>query len=84
MVTGDGIGMKIGTMTRDGLKMIGLVQLLVTLIGPMMIGHGTSQIGMHGLMSGELGRFTEHSSRQLSGCSLTKFLNHYTNCNQAH
>ena len=51
-MTGHGIGMKIGMMTKDGVKMIGLVQLLMTLTGPMMIGHGVSQIGMPGMMIG--------------------------------
>ena len=37
---------------KDGLKMIGLVQLLMTLIGIMMIGHGTIRIGTHGRMIG--------------------------------
>ena len=46
MMTGHGIGMKIEMVTKDALKKIGLVQLLMTLTGPMMIGHCTSQIGM--------------------------------------
>ena len=52
MMTGHAVGMKIGMVTKDGMKMIGLVQLLMTLPGPIMGGQGMSQIGTRGVMVG--------------------------------
>ena len=71
--------MKIGMVTKDGLKMIGLVQVLMTLTGPMMIGHGMSQIGMPGMMVGPSQTWTI-----LRPLQLITFLNHHINCNQTH
>ena len=48
-MTGHGIGIKIGMVTKDGVKMFGLVQLLMALTGTMMIGRGMGQIGVPGI-----------------------------------
>ena len=64
MMTGHGVGMKVGMMMKDGMKMIGLVQLLMTVTGTMMIGHGMSQIGVLGMMIGLGATGTSHRPLQ--------------------
>ena len=77
-----GIGMKIGMMMKDGLKMIGLVQLLMTLTGPMMIGHGMSQIGLRDMMigPGETGTILRPLQQAALNAQSHQIFNHYVNC----
>ena len=69
---------------KGGLKMIGLVQLLMTQVGTMIIGRGTVQIGTHGMMIGLTGTIRRPLQQAAPKVQSHQISNHYINCNQAH